>query len=110
MKMPDLIATVKVGVQQSGLTASFFNFFQGRATFFAIVFTVCGIILAFRGKLDANYSLFVTAVQGLIFAHSCKEDWHEQRMAVLAQREQQRSPLTPASQSMQTSSSGTTLE
>ena len=70
-------------IQQSGVVASFFNFFQGRATAFAIVFAAVGIRLAFTGKLDANYALFVTAVQGLIFAHSCKEDWHEQRMAEL---------------------------
>jgi hypothetical protein len=73
-------------VQQSGVVASFFNFFQGRATAFAIVFTVVGIRLAFMGKLDSNYALFVTAVQGLIFAHSCKEDWHEQRMEALKQK------------------------
>jgi len=75
----------QVEVAQSGITAAFFNFFQGRATAFAIIFTVAGLILAFRGKLDANYALFVTAIQGLIFAHSCKEDWHEQRMTALAQ-------------------------
>jgi hypothetical protein len=58
-----------------GFTASVFSFFQGRATTFAIVFTICGLCLAFEGKLDANYALFVTAIQGLVFAHSCKEDW-----------------------------------
>ena len=79
MSISEIISEVKA----SGFVAAFFNFFQGRATFFAIVFTVCGIVLAFRGKLDANYSLFVTAVQGLIFAHSCKEDWHEQKMEEL---------------------------
>lgn len=68
-------------VQTSGIVAAFFNFFQGRATAFAIAFTICGIVLAFRGKLDANYALFVTAIQGLVFAHSCKEDWHQQKMA-----------------------------
>ena len=62
-----------------GLTASFFSFFQGRATTFAILFTICGLILAFKGKLDANYALFVTAIQGLVFAHSCKEDWFARR-------------------------------
>lgn len=60
---------------QFGIVPAIFNFFQGRATTFAIVFTVAGIILAFRGKLDGNYALFVTAVQGFVFAHSCKEDW-----------------------------------
>jgi hypothetical protein len=72
-------------LKQSGFTAAFFSFFQGRATTFAIAFSVVGLWLAVHGKLDANYSLFVTAIQGLIFAHSCKEDWHEQRMAGLRQ-------------------------
>lgn len=64
-------------VANSGITAAFFSFFQGRATAFAILFTVCGLILAFRGKLDGNYALFITAIQGLVFAHSCKEDWND---------------------------------
>jgi hypothetical protein len=92
MKIPDMIVTIKSEIQQSGFTASFFNFFQGRATTFAIAFAIVGVILAFRGKLDANYSLFVTAIQGLIFAHSCKEDWHEQRMESLRQQSQQYNP------------------
>ena len=83
MKVADKIMTIKLDIQQSGFTASFFNFFQGRATTFAIAFAVVGIALAFRGKLDANYALFVTAIQGLIFAHSCKEDWHEQKMEAI---------------------------
>lgn len=77
------ITSILKNIQQSGLVASIFNFFQGRATAFAILFAGVGIRLAFMGKLDANYALFVTAIQGLIFAHSCKEDWHEQKMAEL---------------------------
>jgi hypothetical protein len=61
-----------------------FNFGCGRATTFAIVFTVTGIILAFKGKLDANYSLFVGAVQTLVFAHSVKEDWNQQKQSAQA--------------------------
>jgi hypothetical protein len=60
---------------QYGPIASIFSFFQGRATTFAIFFTVVGTYLAVHGKLDGNYALFVTAIQGLVFAHSCKEDW-----------------------------------
>lgn len=68
-------------VQQSGVVASIFNFFQGRATAFALVFSGVGIALAFRGKLDSNYALFVTAIQTLVVAHSFKEDINEQRIA-----------------------------
>ena len=72
-------------LQNSGAVAAFFGFFQGRSTAFAIVFTVVGIVLAFRGKLTADYALFVTSVQGLIVAISVKEDWHEQKMTALSQ-------------------------
>jgi len=81
----NIFKRVEESVQQSGVVASLFNFFQGRATAFAILFSIVGIRLAFMGKLDANFALFVTAIQGLIFAHSCKEDWHEQKMEELRQ-------------------------
>ena len=68
---------------QSGVVGAIFNFFQGRATTFAIVFTVAGIILAFRGKLDTSFVALVAAIQALVFAHSWKEDVHDQRMARL---------------------------
>lgn len=87
MKIPSILKKVEVDLQQSGAVASFFNFFQGRATAFAILFSAVGIRLAFMGKLDANYALFVTAIQGLIFAHSCKEDWHEQKMEEMRQKD-----------------------
>lgn len=51
--------------------------FNGRCTFFAVVFTVCGIILAFQGKLTMQYVALVGSIQGLIVAHSAKEDYHE---------------------------------
>ena len=85
MKIPSILKKVEGDLQQSGAVAAFFNFFQGRATAFAILFSAVGIRLAFMGKLDSNYALFVTAIQGLIFAHSCKEDWHEQKMEELKQ-------------------------
>ena len=86
MKIPAFVTSHFEQFANLGPVASLFNFFQGRATAFAIVFAAVGIKLAFMGKLDANYALFVTAIQGLIFAHSCKEDWHEQRMEALRQQ------------------------
>ncbi len=58
-----------------GLTASFFTFFQGRSTFFAIVFTVCGLIGFFKRYDLTSYALFVGAIQAMVVAHSAKEDW-----------------------------------
>ena len=95
-------------VQNSGIVAAIFNFFQGRATLFAIVFTVCGIILAFRGKLDYNYSALVVAIQGLVFAHSCKEDWHQQRMAQIQQNVNSTTVTTATTSSASGPASGPT--
>jgi hypothetical protein len=79
--------TVRAEVKQGdGVVASVFNFFQGRATAFAIVFSIVGIVLAFTGQLTTDFSLFVASIQTLVFAHSCKEDWHEQRMTALQQQ------------------------
>ena len=84
-------------IQQSKVVDSLFNWFQGRSTAFAIVFTIVGIRLAFTGRLTADYSLFVTAIQGLVFAHSCKEDWHEQKMTELKLVDEGKPPAVPAS-------------
>ena len=72
-------------VQTSGVVAAIFRVFQGRSTTFATVFTVCGIILAFLGKLTANYAMMVTAIQGLVVVGSVKEDWHQQEMSKIQQ-------------------------
>src|ERR1035438_6290282 len=87
MNIPSVFKKVVGNLQQTGAVAAFFNFFQGRATAFAILFSGVGIRLAFMGKLDGNYALFVTAIQGLIFCHSCKEDWHEQKMEEMRQKD-----------------------
>ena len=62
-------------VKQYGLVGACFGFLQGRATTFAIAFTVCGIVLAFYGKLTADYVGLVTAIQALVVGHSLKEDY-----------------------------------
>lgn len=62
-----------------GFTASFFSFFQGRATTFAISFSVVGIVLAFEGKLTAEYVGLVSAIQALVVGHSLKEDYFTRR-------------------------------
>lgn len=62
-------------ISQFGLIGSLFGFLQGRATAFAITFTACGIILAFRGKLTGDYVALVGAIQTLVIGHSLKEDY-----------------------------------
>lgn len=63
--------------------SKFFNVFCGRATTFAIFFTLAGTTLAFKGHLDASYVALITAIQGLVFAHSWKEDVMEAKAANL---------------------------
>ncbi len=81
-KAQDVLSKAKADLQL-GIVGALFNFFQGRATTFAIVFTIVGIILAFKGKLDANFVALIAAIQALIVVHSWKEDVHDQRMARL---------------------------
>lgn len=69
------ISTAVSVYQGLGLTASFFSFFQGRCTFFAILFSVCGLIGFFKHYDLTSYALFVGAIQAMIVAHSAKEDW-----------------------------------
>ena len=75
------IAAVKATYEGLGVVASFFSFMQGRSTTFAIVFTICGIVLAFQGKLTGEYVGLVGAIQTLIVAHSVKEDLRDMRSA-----------------------------
>jgi hypothetical protein len=77
--IPNIVKNAAQKISTNGVVAPIFNLFQGRCTFFAIVFSIVGIVLAFRGKLDANYAMFITAIQGLLVLHSWKEDIAEQR-------------------------------
>jgi hypothetical protein len=62
-----------------GAISQFFNFFMGRCTFFAIVFSIIGIYGWLKlGRDLTSYSLFVTAIQGLLVLHSWKQDIAEQ--------------------------------
>jgi len=54
--------------------AKIFQWCQGRHTAFALFFTFAGTAMAWYHRLDMSYVALITAVQGLVFAHSCKED------------------------------------
>lgn len=78
-----------------GLTASFFSFFQGRATTFAIVFTICGLIGFFKHYDLTSYALFVGAIFTGVVGHSLKEDYFEMRHR---QQNQKTPPTNPPSE------------
>lgn len=54
---------------------SIFQVAQGRHTFFAAFFAVTAFVLAWYGKLTNSYAATITALQGMILAHSVKEDY-----------------------------------
>jgi hypothetical protein len=80
--------------------SAFFGIFQGRVTFFAILYGIVGIGLVgvavwgiVRGRdisqvaaIIAALAGFFGALQTALVAHSWKEDIHEQRMAELEVR------------------------
>lgn len=68
---------VKDSLQRDGFLPAFFGFFGGRCTFFAIAFFIIGVYLTLIGKLTAEFVGLAGIIQGLILAHSAKEDFHE---------------------------------
>lgn len=73
------IQKANAAYQGLGVVASFFSFMQGRATAFAIVFTICGLIGFFKKYDLTSYALFVGAIFTGVVGHSLKEDYFEMR-------------------------------
>lgn len=73
------VANAKAAYQGLGVVASFFSFMQGRATTFAVVFTVCGLIGFFKHYDLTSYAMFVGAIFTGVVGHSLKEDYFEMR-------------------------------
>lgn len=103
---------------QVGIVPAIFNFFQGRATAFAIVYGLVGLVFAsvavwgFIHRYDlsglasviTSFAAFLGALQAMLFAHSCKEDWTDIQHRKLDIQEQAQAvnvtvnnvpPLTP---------------
>jgi hypothetical protein len=57
--------------------STIFKWCSGRHTLFAAFFAISGTALQYYHRLDMNYIALVTAVQGLVLAHSAKEDYTE---------------------------------
>jgi hypothetical protein len=83
------IQTVTSTYQGLGVTASIFSWFQGRATFFAIVFTTCGLIGFFKHYDLTSYAMFVGAIFTGVVGHSLKEDYFEYRHRALSMQSNQ---------------------
>jgi hypothetical protein len=90
-KLQEDIHRAIVAYKGLGVVASFFSFWQGRATFFGILFAGVGVAFAvvgvwgfIHGRDLTSFASFVAsmaallgAIQAMIFAHSTKEDWIE---------------------------------
>lgn len=83
---------------QGGLVASFFNFFQGRTTTFAIIYGIVGVVFTIVavwgithgkdvsqiGPIILALAGYLGALQAMLLAHSSKEDWVELQHRKLA--------------------------
>jgi hypothetical protein len=59
-----------------------YGLFGGLSEFWAAIFATSAIILAFHGKLDGNFALAITAIQGILVAHDAMDDYHTRNMPV----------------------------
>lgn len=89
------VQTVESTYKGLGLTASFFTFFQGRATAFAIVFSTVGIIGFFKHYDLTSYAAFVAAIFTGVVGHSIKEDYFEYRHRQLSLQQPPAPPADP---------------
>lgn len=51
----------------------------GLSEFFALVFGATAIVLAWRGKLDGNFAITITAIQGLLCGHDAMDDYFQHK-------------------------------
>lgn len=63
-------------VIQNGAFTPVYHLFGGLSEFWALVFGAACIVLAFKGKLDGNFALAVTAITGILTAHDALDDYH----------------------------------
>jgi len=54
-----------------------FNNFGGKSSFFAFVFMVSGIVLAFLGHLTTTYLGLAASIQTLLVTRAVMDDVHE---------------------------------
>jgi hypothetical protein len=68
-----------VTVAKSAALLPLYDFFGGLSEFYAVIFAISGIVLAFRGKLDSNFAAMIVAIQGLLVAHDALDDYHTRK-------------------------------
>ena len=81
MKIPDKAVKIFQSAISGHVASGFFGLWQGRCTFFAIAFSVVGCYGWLKGRDLTSFAVFAGAIQGLLLAHSAKEDWNAQKQA-----------------------------
>jgi hypothetical protein len=66
-----------VKVIKNPLLAPVYHAFGGLCETWVAIFATATIILAFRGKLDGNFALAITAITGILTAHDALDDFHD---------------------------------
>lgn len=66
---------VKIAATTWSPIVKMYDLCGGLSEFFALVFGTTAIVLAFRGKLDGNFALTITAIQGLLCGHDALDDY-----------------------------------
>lgn len=66
-------------ILKSSTMLPIYDFAGGLSEFWVFVFAVATIVLAFRGKLDGNFALAITAITGILTAHDALDDYHSRK-------------------------------
>lgn len=82
------VKNIREAYQDLGVVGSFFTFFQGRATAFAILFSAVGIYGFLKHYDLTSFAMFVGAIFTGVVGHSIKEDYFQLRHRQLNQAEQ----------------------
>lgn len=63
-------------ILQNAKLLPLYDAFGGLSEFWVAVFSTATIVLAFKGKLDGNFALAITAITGILTAHDALDDYH----------------------------------
>lgn len=80
MQLPPRFAAVAQRAMRGGAVQKFFGFWNGRTTFFAIVFSVAGVYGWLHLNRDlTSFALFAGAIQALLTVKSGLQDYHDRQ-------------------------------
>ena len=80
MNLPPRFAAAAQRAMQGGAVQKFFSFWNGRTTFFAIVFSAAGVYGWLQLNRDlTSFALFAGAIQTLLTVKSGLQDYHDRQ-------------------------------